>query len=311
MEFNHQPVMLNECLDGLNIKANGIYVDGTLGGAGHSCKILEKLNEKGKLVAIDKDQEAIDVSTQRLNKISNNFVIMHDDFKNMPNILKSLGIDNVDGILLDLGVSSYQLDNYERGFSYIGNGLLDMRMDKSQKLSAYEVVNEYSYEKLAKIIFEYGEENFSRKIAKNIVQARENKKIETTDELVDLIEKAYPSKIKNKGGSVCKKTFQAIRIEVNGELNKLKESIESMTDCLKVGGRFCIITFHSLEDRIVKNIFKEMSMNCICPPEALICQCNHKAKVKIINKKPILASNEQLEKNKRSRSAKLRIVERI
>ncbi len=310
MEFKHLPVMLNECLEGLHIKPNGIYVDGTLGGAGHSSEILKRI-PKGKLIAIDKDEDAIKVSKERLLKISNNFVVVHNDFKNMPEILDDLNIDKVDGILLDLGVSSYQLDNYERGFSYIGDGKLDMRMDKTQKLSAYEVVNNYSEEDLAKIIYEYGDERFSRKIAKSIVIARSAKPIETTQELVQIIEKCYPSKIKNKGGAVSKKTFQAIRIEVNGELNKLKEALENMIRRLNTNGRICVITFHSLEDKIVKTVFKEMSTNCICPPEVPICVCHHKAEIKMINHKVITATNEEIENNKRSHSAKLRVAEKL
>lgn len=310
MEFNHLPVMLQECLEGLNIKKDGIYVDGTLGGAGHSTEILKRI-PKGRLIAIDKDEDAIKTSYERLNKISDNFVIVHDDFKNFVAILDKLDIKEVDGFLLDLGVSSYQLDNYERGFSYIGDGKLDMRMDKNQKLSAYEVVNTYSEEKLAKIIYEYGDERFSRKIAKNIIIARQNKPIETTQQLVEIIERCYPSKIKNKGGAVSKKTFQAIRIEVNGELNRLKECIEEMIAKLKKGGRICVITFHSLEDKIVKSVFKEKSTNCICPPEIPICVCKHKAEIKMINHKVITATVEEIANNKRSHSAKLRVAEKI
>ncbi len=311
MEFSHKPVMLNECIEGLDIKPNGVYVDGTLGGAGHSKNILSKLSSNGKLIGIDKDKEAIEHSKGVLAAISNNFVIVHDDFKNIPHILKDLKINCVDGILLDLGVSSYQLDNYSRGFSYIGDGALDMRMNKEQAFSAFDVVNGYTYEKLAQIIFEYGDERFSRKIARNIVDARLKKPIETTGELVKLIEQAYPSKIKNKGGAVSKKTFQAIRIEVNAELDKLKECVENLINCLKSKGRLCIITFHSLEDRIVKNVFKEMSTGCICPPHMPICTCNHKAQVKLINRKVIVPSDEELEQNKRSHSAKLRIIEKL
>lgn len=310
MEFNHIPVMLNECLSGLNINPNGVYVDGTLGGAGHSSEILKKLKD-GKLIAIDKDDDAINFSKKRLEKISKNFVIVHNDFKNIPQILEDLKFSEVDGVLLDLGVSSYQLDNSERGFSYISNGKLDMRMDKNQNFSAYDIVNNYSYEDLSRIIFEYGDESFSRKIARNIINAREIKPIETTFELVDLIEKAYPSKIKNKGGSVSKKTFQAIRIEVNGELKRLREAIECITSKLKIGGRFCIITFHSLEDKIVKDTFREMSKDCICPPELPICVCKHKASVRLITRKPIVSTASEIDDNKRSHSAKLRIVEKI
>lgn len=310
MEFSHYPVMLNECLEGLDIKPNGVYVDGTLGGAGHSSEILKKL-KKGKLICIDKDLDAIATSTEKLSKISNSFTIVHNDFKNFKDILNELNIEKVDGVLLDLGVSSYQLDNAERGFSYISDGKLDMRMNKEQEFSAYNVVNEYSYDDLSRIIWEYGDERFSRKIASNIIRHREKKAIETTQELVDIIEEVYPSKIKNKGGSVAKKTFQAIRIEVNGELNKLKEVLYDMVDRLNVGGRICVITFHSLEDRIVKHAFKDMSLDCICPPSAIICVCNHRAKVKLISRKAILPTDDEIATNKRSHSAKLRIVERI
>ena len=310
MEFKHLPVMLKECLEGLNIKSNGVYIDGTLGGAGHSSEILKKLTS-GKLIAIDKDEEAINVSRERLKKISDNFVIVHDDFKNIPTILDSLNIDFVDGVLLDLGVSSYQLDNYERGFSYIGDGKLDMRMDKNQSFSAYDVVNSYPYEKLSKIIFEYGDENFSRKIARNIILSRENNPIKTTQELVKIIEDSYPSKIKNKGGAVSKKTFQAIRIEVNKELVGLKDALQNIIGRLKKGGRLCVITFHSLEDRIVKTLFKDMSTDCICPPEIPICMCHHKAEIKQINRKVITASDNEIAQNKRSHSAKLRIIEKL
>ena len=310
MEFSHFPVMLKECIEGLNIKDNGIYVDGTLGGAGHSSEILKNL-KNGKLIAIDKDLDAIESSSKKLSQIATNFKIVHNDFKNFTKIMDELDIQKVDGILLDLGVSSYQLDNAERGFSYINDGLLDMRMDKEQKLSAYEVVNGYSYEELARIIWEYGDERFSRKIASNIIRHREKQPIKTTKQLVEIIEEVYPSKIKNKGGSVAKKTFQAIRIEVNGELNRLKETLCDMVDRLNVGGRICVLTFHSLEDRIVKHTFKDLSLDCVCPPSAIICVCNHRAKVKLITRKAMLPAEEEISTNKRSHSAKLRIVERI
>ncbi len=310
MEFSHFPVMLNECIEGLNIKDNGIYVDGTLGGAGHSSEILKRL-KNGKLIAIDKDLDAIESSSKKLSEISSNFKIVHNDFKNFAKIMDELGIDKVDGILLDLGVSSYQLDNAERGFSYINDGCLDMRMNKEQELSAYDVVNGYACEDLARIIWEYGDERFSRKIASNIIRHREKEPIKTTKQLVEIIEEVYPSKIKNRGGSVAKKTFQAIRIEVNGELNRLKETLCDMVDRLNVGGRICVITFHSLEDRIVKHTFKDLSLDCICPPSAIICVCNHRAKVKLVTRKAMLPTEEEIETNKRSHSAKLRIVERI
>ena len=310
MEFNHFPVMLMECINGLNIKENGIYVDGTLGGAGHSSEILKRL-KTGKLIAIDKDLDAIKESSNRLSKIGNNFIVVHNDFKNFSSILDELKISKVDGILLDLGVSSYQLDNAERGFSYIADGKLDMRMNSEQELSAYDVINKYSYEELSRIIWEYGDERFSRKIASNIIRHRAVKPIERTLELVNIIEEVYPSKIKNRGGSVAKKTFQAIRIEVNGELNKLKEVIYDMVDRLNVGGRLCVITFHSLEDRIVKHTFKDLSLDCICPPSAIVCVCNHRAKVKLISRKAINPTEEEIAENKRSHSAKLRIIEKI
>ena len=310
MEFNHFPVMLMECINGLNIKENGIYVDGTLGGAGHSSEILKRL-KTGKLIAIDKDLDAIKESSNRLSKIGNNFIAVHNDFKNFSSILDELKISKVDGILLDLGVSSYQLDNAERGFSYIADGKLDMRMNSEQELSAYDVINKYSYEELSRIIWEYGDERFSRKIASNIMRHRAVKPIERTLELVNIIEEVYPSKIKNRGGSVAKKTFQAIRIEVNGELNKLKEVIYDMVDRLNVGGRLCVITFHSLEDRIVKHTFKDLSLDCICPPSAIVCVCNHRAKVKLISRKAINPTEEEIAENKRSHSAKLRIIEKI
>ena len=310
MEFSHVPVMLNECIEGLNINPNGIYVDGTLGGAGHSTEILKRL-KKGKLIAIDKDIEAINASKPKLESIGSNFEIIHNDFNNFKSIMQSLNIDKVDGILLDLGVSSYQVDNPERGFSYRYDSKLDMRMDREQYFTAFDVVNNYTEERLVNILYEYGDESFARKIARNIVTARKIKPIETTSELVKLIERAYPSKIIHKGGSVSKKTFQAIRIEVNGELSRLKETLSDMIDALKVGGRLCVITFHSAEDKIVKHLFKEKSLKCICPKEAIKCTCNHQPDVKLITRKAIVASEEELKINKRSHSAKLRIVEKV
>lgn len=321
MEFVHKPVMLNEVIDGLNIKENGIYVDCTLGGAGHSSAILNNLNE-GTLIGFDKDIDAIEISTERLSKISTvqtleNFnpknktsLIIKSDFKHSPQILKELNI-NPDGILIDLGVSSYQIDTASRGFSFKHDGILDMRMDKSQTLTAKEVVNTYSEEELKKIFKEYGEEEFAFSIAKNIVKARQNKPIETTLELNEIIENSMPKKIVYSRGGASKKVFQALRIEVNGELENLKETIESLVKLLKPNGRIAIISFHSLEDRIVKTVFKDLSLSCICPPNFPICMCNHKATVKLINKKPITASQEELTKNSRSACAKLRIAEKI
>ena len=307
MEFKHYSVMLNECLDGLNIKPDGIYVDGTLGGAGHSLQIVKKLTSGGKLIAIDKDLDAIEVSKERL-KDFDNVIFVHDDYKNLPDILDSLEIDKVDGILLDLGVSSYQLDNRSRGFSYMGDAELDMRMNREQSLTAKEVVNSYSEERLSKIFFEYGEEKFSRKIASNIVKSRP---FETTGGLAEIIEKSYPAAVRFKGGNPCKRVFQAIRIEVNEELDGLYDSLLNMSRRLKSKGRMCVITFHSLEDRITKNVFQYLYCDCICPPHQPICTCDKVREVEIITRKPIVASTKELEENKRSQSAKLRIIEKI
>ena len=307
MEFKHYSVMLNECLDGLNIKPDGIYVDGTLGGAGHSLQIVKKLTSGGNLIAIDKDLDAIEVSKERL-KDFDNVIFVHDDYKNLPDILDSLEIDKVDGILLDLGVSSYQLDNRSRGFSYMGDAELDMRMNREQSLTAKEVVNSYSEERLSKIFFEYGEEKFSRKIASNIVKSRP---FETTGRLAEIIEKSYPAAVRFKGGNPCKRVFQAIRIEVNEELDGLYDSLLNMSRRLKSKGRMCVITFHSLEDRITKNVFQYLYCDCICPPHQPICTCDKVREVEIITRKPIVASTKELEENKRSQSAKLRIIEKI
>lgn len=310
MEFKHKPVMLEECISGLNIKPNGIYFDGTLGGAGHSSEILKKLTN-GLLIATDKDDDALKVSNERLAKISNNFKTIKSDFKQFFNILDNLKIEKVDGVLLDLGVSSYQLDNGERGFSYRFNAPLDMRMDKNSTLTAFDVVNNYSLEELTAVFFNYGEEPFSKQIAKNIVLARENKKIDTTFELVDIIKKSVPAKILATKGHPAKRIFQAIRIEVNQELEGLKNVLFKMIERLNSGGRIVILTFHSLEDRIVKDVFKECSTNCICPKEIPVCICGHKASIKLVNKKPIVASTLELEENSRSSCAKLRIAEKL
>ena len=307
-EFNHIPVMLNECIEGLNIKPNGTYVDGTLGGAGHSSVIASKLNE-GTLICIDKDSDALKVAGERLSKYEC-VKLVKSDFKAFASVMDSIGVDKVDGVLLDLGVSSYQLDTADRGFSYRFDGPLDMRMDKESDFSAYNVVNEYSIDELTKVIREYGEEQFARNIAKNIVSAREEKPIETTQELNDIVERSIPRKLWGKG-SVAKKTFQAIRIEVNNELRGLDKVLYDIIDRLRLGGRLAVITFHSLEDRIVKNVFKDCSTGCICDRSIPICVCNHVAKVKLINKKPIEASDEELKLNKRSASAKLRVIEKI
>lgn len=306
--FNHTPVLLNECIDGLNIKPDGIYVDGTMGGAGHSLRIVEKL-KSGKLIGIDKDDTALSVCKDRLKDFKN-VVFVKSDFKNFKNVVENLNINGVDGILLDLGVSSHQIDTPERGFSYRFDGELDMRMDKTQSLTAFDVVNTYSETDLAKIIYLYGEENFSRSIARKIVEVRRAEPIKTTMQLKEVVESAIPKKF-HGAGSPCKKTFQAIRIEVNSELDGLDTVIYDMVEKLNKGGRLAIITFHSLEDRIVKNVFKELSTNCICDKSIPVCVCNHKASVSLVNRKPIIATNTELKENKRSSSAKLRIVEKL
>ena len=308
-EFHHIPVMLHECLGGLAINPEGIYVDGTLGGAGHSIEIVKQLTS-GRLIALDKDQDALNASKERLKEYLDKVTFVKTDFKDMANVLDKLGISAVNGILLDLGISSYQVDTPERGFSYRFDGALDMRMDQTQSFSAYDVVNSYSVEQLSKVIFQYGEEQFARSIAKKIVEQRTIKPITTTFELKNIIESCIPKKFQQHG-SPCKKTFQAIRIEVNGELTRLEESIKEMIGKLKVGGRLVIITFHSLEDRIVKDVFKEESTNCLCDKKLPICVCHHHARVKFITKKPLIATQKELEENKRSKSAKVRIVERI
>lgn len=311
MEFKHIPIMLNECIDGLNIKQDGIYFDGTLGGAGHSSEILRRLGPKGLLVATDKDDDALKVSYERLSKISKNFVTIKSDFKNFDGVLDNLNIKKIDGILLDLGVSSYQLDNGERGFSYIANAPLDMRMDRSNPLSAMEVVNNYSAQELTKIFYEYGEEPFTKQIVKNIEKMRSASPITTTGQLADIIKMSVPKKVQIKNSNPCKRVFQAIRIEVNGELSGLDKVLGQMIQRLNTGGRMAVLTFHSLEDRIVKDVFKLNSTDCICPKNIPICVCGHKASVKLINKKPILASDEELKLNSRSSSAKLRIIEKL
>ena len=308
MEFKHKSVMLMETVDGLNVKKDGIYVDGTLGGAGHSKEILRRLNGTGLLIGIDRDEEALKAANENLKEFQN-VKYIHGNHDDIEEILNEIGIQKVDGILLDLGVSSYQLDERNRGFSYLGDNDLDMRMDKTQELTAKDVVNNYSEVELANIIYEYGEERFSRQIAKNVCIYRKNKKIETTKELVDIIEKSIPGFAK-KEGHPAKRTFQAIRIEVNNEIKPLKETIKKCIDCLKPSGRLSVITFHSLEDRAVKNAYSEATGKCTCPSDLPYCVCGAKSLGKIINKKPITASKEELEENSRSKSAKLRIFEK-
>jgi 16S rRNA (cytosine1402-N4)-methyltransferase len=310
MNFKHVSVLLNETINELNIKEDGVYVDCTLGGAGHSEKILKKLSKSGKLIGIDQDQDALKAAQKRLSNYDN-VVFVHDNFLNINSILNELNIDKVDGILMDLGVSSYQLDEAERGFSYMKDSFLDMRMNRESELSAFDVVNSYSEEKLYKLIKDYGEEKFAKRIAKFIVEKRKEKDINTTFELVDIIKNAIPAKARREGPHPAKRTFQAIRIEVNKELEILGKAIEDSVERLKVGGRISIITFHSLEDRIVKNKYKELENPCICPKNFPICVCGKSPKLKIITRKPIEPSEEEILNNPRSRSAKLRVAEKI
>ncbi len=310
MEFNHKSVMLDECIQGLDIKPDGIYLDCTLGGGGHSLEIVKRLRQ-GRLIAVDKDEEALASAKQRLKEYEDKITYIHDDFKNVIERLDELEVDKLDGVLIYLGVSSYQLDNGERGFSYNADAPLDMRMDRGQYLSAYNVVNEYEEEKLADIIWKYGEDKLSRKIARNIVEARRKEKIRTTAQLAEIVENSYPAKLRWKFGNPCKRTFQAIRIEVNEELKDLDKVINRLSLRLKISGRICVITFHSLEDRIVKRVFVELNKDCICPPHQPICTCDKRREVEIITKKPMTASENELQENSRSTSAKLRIAKRV
>ncbi|MDU4939831.1 16S rRNA (cytosine(1402)-N(4))-methyltransferase RsmH [Clostridium paraputrificum] len=310
MEFKHVSVLLNECLDALNIKDDGIYVDCTLGGAGHSSHILQRLSKEGLLVGIDQDTDALKAAGERLKEYENKKLV-HNNFHNIDSILEELDIPKVDGILMDLGVSSYQLDEGERGFSYMKDAPLDMRMNRDREFSAYDVVNSYSMEDLWRIIRDYGEEKFAKRVAEFIVNRREEKPIETTLELVDIIKAAIPAKARREGPHPAKRTFQAIRIEVNGELEILNKAIEDGVNRLNKGGRMAIITFHSLEDRIVKLKFRELANPCTCPKEFPICVCGKKPLVKLISRKAIDPSKEEVEENPRSRSAKLRVIERF
>ena len=308
-EFKHYPVMLHECLDALNLKEDGIYLDCTVGGAGHSVEIAKRLTT-GKLLCLDKDMEAIRASKERLKSFKN-VMFFHCDFKEFQKAIEFYKLEKFDGILIDLGVSSHQIDSKERGFSYMQNARLDMRMDKEQDLSAFEVVNEYSQKELEKIFFDYGQEPFSKRIAENIVLAREDKPIETTFELVDIIDRSVPKKVRYKKGHSAKKVFQALRIEVNSELINLYETLIDLTESLNSKGRLVVLTFHSLEDKIVKDAFKFLSTDCICPPNFPVCVCGHKREANLVNKKPILASEKEQAENSRSHSAKLRILEKI
>lgn len=309
MEFKHKSVLLNETIDGLNIKPDGIYVDGTLGGGGHAYEVCRRLGEKGSIIGIDQDAAAIEAASARLKDFGEKVTIVRSNYCDMKSKLHELGIDKVDGIVLDLGVSSYQLDTAERGFSYREDAPLDMRMDTRQKMTARDIVNDYTEADLYRVIRDYGEDKFAKNIAKHIVQARAVKPVETTAELSEIIRASIPMKFQKKSGHPAKRTFQAIRIELNRELDVLRDSLDDMIDLLNPGGRLCIITFHSLEDRIVKSAFRKNENPCTCPPDFLVCVCGKKSKGSIITKKPILPSEEELEYNSRSKSAKLRIFE--
>lgn len=309
MEFKHKSVLLEECIENLNIRPNGIYVDGTLGGGGHSYHILKKLNGTGMLIGIDRDKDALVAASDKLKEF-NNFTTVHDNHANIINILKNLKISGVDGILLDLGVSSYQLDEADRGFSYMHDAKLDMRMNREDEKSAYNVVNEYSEDSLVRIFEDYGEEKYSKSIARKICEVRKIKKIETTFELVDIIKSAMPKKALAEKQHPAKRVFQAIRIEVNQELEKLKQAVIDSILSLNDNGRLAIITFHSLEDKIVKHAYEEMEGRCTCPKDFPVCVCNYKTYGRIVNKKPIISTEEELQDNPRARSAKLRVFER-
>ena len=310
MEFHHISVLLNECIDNLNITPDGIYVDGTMGGGGHSLEIAKRLTT-GRVICIDQDPNAHEAAGKRLAEYKDRITFVRDNFGNIANILDSLGIEKIDGMLLDIGVSSHQLDEAERGFSYQQDAPLDMRMNPDRPFSAYDVVNGYDEDELDRVIFTYGEERWARRIAQFIVKEREAKPIETTGELVDIIKKAVPKGARKDGPHPAKRTFQAIRIEVNGELEVLQRAIDDVAARLAVGGRLCIITFHSLEDRIVKEAFRKQENPCICPPQFPVCVCGKKPLGRVITRKPILPSKEELEENPRSRSAKLRVLEGV
>ena len=307
MDFVHKSVMLNECIENLAVKSDGIYVDGTVGGAGHSTEIAKKLGENGRLIAFDRDPDAIKAATERLEPY--NATVVRSNFSRMREVLNEMNIDKVDGILLDLGVSSHQLDVGERGFSYHADAPLDMRMSQ-EGLSAADIVNTYSKDELAKILFEYGEEKFAWRIAENIISARSEKPILTTGELAEIVKQSVPAKVRREKNP-CKKTFQAVRIAVNGELDHLSKGLDEAFELLKPGGRIAVITFHSLEDRMVKQKFAALCKGCICDPRLPQCVCGRTPQAKLVNRKPIEASAAELEENNRSRSAKLRVLERI
>ena len=311
INFSHRSVLLDECIESLNIKPDGIYVDGTAGGGGHSLEIVKRLTDGGRLVAIDRDDAAIAAATERLSDYLDRVTFVRNNFSSAADVCRELGIERIDGILLDLGVSSYQLDTAERGFSHNNDAPLDMRMDRRGELDAYTVVNTYTFEELKRVIWEYGEERFAPKIASAIVKRRETKPIESTGELVDVIKSAIPAAAREGGHHPAKRTFQAIRIEVNGELDAIAPAIRNAKDIMAEGGRIVIITFHSLEDRIVKQTYADMASGCTCPKNLPICVCGKRPEVKVLTKKPILPSERELEENPRSRSAKLRVCEKL
>ncbi len=311
MEFVHKSVLLEETIENLNIKPDGIYVDGTLGGAGHASVVCSHLSENGRFIGIDQDEDAIAASTKRLEPFGEKVTIIRDNYCNMKSRIQELGIDGVDGIVLDLGVSSYQLDTVDRGFTYRECAPLDMRMDQRQTKTARDIVNDYSEMELFRIIRDYGEDKFAKNIAKHIVQARAIHPIETTEELNEIIKGAIPVKVRMNGGHPSKKTYQAIRIELNQELEVLNNSLDDMIELLNPGGRLCVITFHSLEDRLVKTIFKRNEQPCTCPPNFPVCTCGKKSKGTVITRKPIVPSENELEENSRSKSSKLRVFEKI
>ncbi len=310
MIFEHKSVLLYETVDSLNIKPDGIYVDGTLGGGGHAFEVASRLGENGRLIGIDQDADAIKAATERLEPFKEKVTIVRSNYRNIREVLTGLGIQKVDGIYLDLGVSSYQLDTAERGFTYRENAPLDMRMDQRNEKTAADIVNDYTEMELFRVIRDYGEDKFAKNIAKHIVRSRENGRIETTDQLVEIIKAAIPAKMRMEGGHPAKRTFQAIRIELNKELEVLTDSIDTMIDLLNPDGRLSIITFHSLEDRIVKLRFRDNENPCVCPPNLPVCVCGKKSKGKVITRKPIIPADEEIEENKRSKSSKLRVFER-
>ena len=310
MIFEHKSVLLYETVDSLNIKPDGIYVDGTLGGGGHAFEVASRLGENGRLIGIDQDADAIKAATERLEPFKEKVTIVRSNYRNIREVLTGLGIQKVDGIYLDLGVSSYQLDTAERGFTYRENAPLDMRMDQRNEKTAADIVNDYTEMELFRVIRDYGEDKFAKNIAKHIVRARENGRIETTDQLVEIIKAAIPAKMRMEGGHPAKRTFQAIRIELNKELEVLTDSIDTMIDLLNPDGRLSIITFHSLEDRIVKLRFRDNENPCVCPPNLPVCVCGKKSKGKVITRKPIIPADEEIEENNRSNSSKLRAFER-